>query len=755
MPEIRPPERLESLQGTVERIVYSSPDGTYAVARVRPEGGGEVVTVVGKLLELKEGEMLRLEGAWSLHKKFGRQFEVERYEVVAPTSAKGIERYLGSGLVPGIGPELARRLVRRFGEETLTVIERQPERLLDVDGIGPKRQRQIVEAYAAQKGLREVMVFLHQYGVSPATGAKIYKAYGSSAIPVVRDNPYRLASEIFGVGFRTADRIARNMGIPADSPQRAAAGVVYSLQQLGDDGHVCYPHEHLAAAATSILELPLDQVERAIEAQVAAGELVRDDAFAARPVYVPALYAAETGVARRLGELAARPAGFPPIDAEAALRWVQERVRIELSEGQMEAVRQAVAAKLTVITGGPGVGKTTVLSCLVEIFRARKLRVALGAPTGRAAKRLAEATGAEAMTLHRLLKFQPRQHEFAINEKNPLPADVVIVDEASMLDLLLSYHLVRALQPRMLLILVGDVDQLPSVGPGSVLRDIIGSGAAAVVRLTEIFRQAAASLIVANAHRINRGEMPHLKSQGDETDRDFFFLYRDDPEKAAETILELCARRLPERYGLDPIADIQVLAPMHRGTVGAQALNLRLQERLNPNGAQHTLGGRTFRVGDKVMQIRNNYDKEVFNGDLGRVLEVSPDLGQMIVRLDEREIAYGPEELDELVPAYAISIHKSQGCEYPCVVVPLLTQHYMMLQRNLLYTAVTRGKRLVVLVGTQKAVAIAVRNDRIRERHSHLHERLAAVKTKTLTTEDSEDTERNREHRGIATKGHE
>ena len=728
MPLFGPSDTDTTLDGTVERVVFSAPDGTYAVVRLRAEGKGEVVTARGKLLELKEGEVLRLEGRWSVHKTYGRQFEVERYEVVTPTSARGIERYLGSGLVPGIGPELAKRLVRRFGDQTLAVIEREPERLREVDGIGRKRQEQVVEAYAAQKGLREVMVFLHQYGVSPGAGARIYKAYGGSAVSIVRDNPYRLASDIFGVGFRTADRIARSMGVAHDAPQRAAAGVVYALQELGDDGHVCCPAEQLVAAASRMLELPVEQVEAAIEAQRAAGELVREDAHPSRPVYLPALYAAETGVARALGELATRAAAFPAIDAGRAVRWVEGKVAIQLSDGQRDAVRKAVANTLTVITGGPGVGKTTVLRCLVEVFRARKLRVALGAPTGRAAKRLAETTRAEAMTLHRLLKYQPRTHEFEVNERNPLQADAVIVDEASMLDILLTYHLVRALRPPTLLVLVGDVDQLPSVGPGSVLRDVIASGVAAVARLTEIFRQAAASLIVANAHRINTGEMPFLKDPGEEAERDFFFLEREDPEAAAETVLDLCARRLPGRYGLDPIDDIQVLAPMHRGTVGAQALNARLQERLNPTGQQHTLGGRTFRVGDKVMQIRNNYDKEVFNGDLGRVVALAPEAGQVIVRMDERELAYGPEELGEIVPAYAITIHKAQGSEYPAVVVPLLTQHYLMLQRNLLYTAVTRGKRLVVLVGTKRAVAIAIRNDRIRERHSLLRDRLAAAR---------------------------
>jgi len=720
------PESLESLQGTVERIVYASDDGTYCVARVRPDSGGALATVVGKLLELKEGEVLRLDGRWKLHKRFGRQFEVERYQVVAPRSARGIERYLGSGLVHGIGPELAHRLVEKFADRTLDVIESEPDLLRRVEGIGPKRQKQIVESYAAQKGLREVMVFLHQFGVTPAMGAKVYKAYGSSAVSVVRDNPYRLASDIFGVGFRTADRIARNMGVAPDSPERAAAGVVYALSQLGDEGHVCCPQETLVPAACSTLELEPQQVEAAIDAQVDVRNLVRDEQIPSRPLYVPSLYVAECGVANVLGTLAATPASFPPIDGPAALEWVERRVHLELSDGQREAVLGAVARKLTVITGGPGVGKTTVLRCLVEIFKARKLRVALGAPTGRAAKRLAEATGAEAMTIHRLLKFQPRTNEFAVNERNPLEADVVIVDEASMLDMILTYHLVRGLTAQTVLVLVGDVDQLPSVGPGSVLRDIIRSGVAAVVRLVEIFRQIASSLIVTNAHRINGGEMPILKPRAN-APRDFFFLRRDDPEEAAEAILEVCARRLPERYGLDPIDDIQVIAPMHRGSAGAQSLNERLQERLNPSGAQHAVGGRSWRVGDKVMQIRNNYDKDVFNGDIGRVLAVEPEAPQVVVRIDDREVAYGAAELDEIVPAYAITIHKSQGCEYPAVVVPILTQHYMMLQRNLLYTAVTRGKRLVVVVGTSKAIAIAVRNDRIGERHSHLRERLIAA----------------------------
>ena len=717
----------ETIQGAVERLVFQAPDGGYTVARLRQDRKRDLTTIVGKLLELKEGEVLRLEGRWSFHKRFGQQFEVEHYQVVTPTTAAGIERYLGSGLVHGIGPELASRLVRRFGERTLEIIEHEPKRLREVEGIGPKRQTQIVESYAAQKGLRELMVFLSQYGVSPTVGAKIHKAYGASAIAIVRDNPYRLASDIFGVGFRTADRIARSMGVEADSPQRAAAGVVYALQQLGDDGHVCSPQDTLVAAACSALELQAERVERAIEDQVGAEQLVRDEALPGRPVYLPPLYGAEVGVARALARLAGAKAPFPPIRPHKALQWVEGRSGLALSEGQKEAVRRAVASKLTVITGGPGVGKTTIVRCLVEIFRARRLRLALGAPTGRAAKRLAEATGAEAMTIHRLLKFQPRTYEFAVNENDPLPADVVIIDEASMLDLLLTYHLVRALRPQAVLILVGDVDQLPSVGPGSVLRDIIASGVAAVVRLNEIFRQVASSLIVTNAHRINSGEMPHLTRRSDDEHHDFFFLRRDDPEEAADAILDLCSRRLPDRYGLDPVSDIQVICPMHRGTVGAQTLNVRLQERLNPRGEQHVVGGRTFRVGDKVMQIRNNYDKDVFNGDLGRVVAIEPSAGQARVQIDDREVAYGLGELDELVPAYAITVHKSQGCEYPAVVVPVLTQHYMMLQRNLLYTAVTRGKRLVVLVGSHKAVAIAVRNNRIRERHTHLRERLAAT----------------------------
>jgi len=726
MPQEPSPRPLETVQGVVERVVFAAPDGSYTVARLRQERKRDLTTIVGKLVELKEGEVLRLEGRWSLHKKYGQQFEVEHYHVVTPTTAEGIRRYLGSGLIHGIGDELATRLVRHFGDDTLAVIEREPERLREVEGIGPKRQAEIVDSYAAQKGLRELMVFLSQYGVSPTFGAKIHKAYGAAAGGLVRRNPYRLASDIVGVGFRTADRIARSMGIASDAPQRAAAGVVYALQKLGDDGHVCAPHGGLVEAACAELELPRDQVEAAVARQIEAQELICDEALTARPVYLPPLYAAEVGVARALGALAAAPLHFPPIEADVAVRWVEQRCRLHLADGQKQAIRQAVGGKLTVITGGPGVGKTTIIRCLVEIFGARRLRVALAAPTGRAAKRLAEATGREAMTIHRLLKFQPRTHEFAVNETHPLPADVVIVDEASMLDLLLTYHLARGLEPQALLVLVGDIDQLPSVGPGSVLRDIIGSGVAGVARLTEIYRQAAGSVIVTNAHRINTGQMPHLSRRGEVGERDFFFLRRDDPDEAADTILDLCAHRLPTRYGLDPVVDIQVVAPMHKGAVGAQSLNARLQQQLNPRGEQHTVAGRTFRVGDKVMQIRNDYDKDVFNGDMGRVVAIEPAVGQVLVRIDDREVAYALAELDELVPAYAITVHKSQGCEYPAVVVPLLTQHYVMLQRNLLYTAVTRGKRLVVLVGSHKAVAIAVRNDKIHERHTHLRHRLAA-----------------------------
>lgn len=715
----------DELRGTVERVVYSSPDSHYVVARLRRKGPGDIVTVVGRLPELKEGEELWLEGRWTTHKRFGRQFEVEHYRIEVPASTAGIERYLASGLVHGIGPELAHRLVERFGEQTLDVIENSPERLLEVEGIGPKRQKQIVGSVAGQRGLRDVMVFLQQHGVSPTIAAKVYKAYGASAVSVVRDNPYRLAADIFGVGFRTADKIAASMGIAPTSPLRAEAGVVHVLRELGDDGHVCCPRNQLASRAAATLDLPEPKVSEAIERQVAAGELVLDEAFEDKPVYLPVLHRAEAAVAEGLHRLVATRAGFPPIRAEAAADWVQRKVGIELSAGQRQAVLAAARNKLVVITGGPGVGKTTVLRCLVEIFTARRLRVALGAPTGRAAKRLAEATRRDAMTIHRLLKYNPREHAFAVNRDNPLEADVVIVDEASMLDLLLTYHLVQALRPEAVLVLVGDVDQLPSVGPGSVLRDVIASGIAAVVRLTEIFRQAAASLIVSNAHRINQGLMPRLSRPREGENADFFFIRRDDPERAAATILELCAQRLPRRFGFDPVGDIQVLAPMHKGSAGAQRLNVLLQERLNPGGAEHRIAGRFFRVGDKVMQIRNNYEKDVYNGDMGRIVDVRPEVGQVVVRIDRRELTYDQTDLDEIVPAYAISIHKSQGCEYPVVVVPILTQHYMMLQRNLLYTAITRGKRMVVLVGTQKAIAIAVRNDRVRERHSHLRDRLA------------------------------
>jgi exodeoxyribonuclease V alpha subunit len=720
------------LEGTLERIVYANPESAWSVVRVAVPGEADLVTAVGNLLAVQPGESLRLSGAWEKDARYGRQFRVASYQTVTPATLVGIERYLGSGLIRGIGRKLARRLVSRFGLETLEVIDRQPERVAEVRGIGKKRSGEIQRAFREQRGIQELMVFLQSHGVPTGLAIKIYKRYGEAAMAVVRETPFRLAAEVFGIGFASADRIAASLGLPKDAPQRLEAGLLHLLAEAAGAGHLFLPRRALLEGAVALLGAEAAPVEAAAAALAACGEVVVEPlppgAAAAAPlsdageaaIYLPALHAAESEIAARLAALARAPAPPLQLDVEKALGWVEQRERIALAPEQREAVRLGLTRKVLVVTGGPGTGKTTLVRGIVAVLERKGLRVLLAAPTGRAAKRLAEATGRDAATLHRLLEWNAHSHVFDRGREHPLDGDLLIVDEASMLDAPLAAQVLRAVPDRTRLILVGDVDQLPSVGPGRVLADLIRSGAVEVARLTTIFRQAERSLIVANAHRVQRGDMPLLAPPAGE-EPDFFFLERETPEEVLETVRELVARRIPQRFGLDPVDAVQVLTPMNRGLLGTANLNRELRELLNPGGAAPGL-----RAGDKVMQIRNDYDLEVFNGDLGRVVAVADEGEGVEVVFDGRRVGYDAATLDELVLAYACSIHKSQGSEYPCVVVPLHTQHYVMLQRNLLYTALTRARRLAVLVGEKRALRVAVRNARTRERHTRLAERLMA-----------------------------
>ncbi|MCB0201279.1 MAG: ATP-dependent RecD-like DNA helicase [Anaerolineae bacterium] len=730
---------MQTLEGVLERLTFHNEETGYTVARLVPDGKDYEVTVVGNMLGVTVGEHVRIEGEWTVHAQHGRQFKVDRYTTVLPATAAGIEKYLGSGLVKGVGPVTAKRIVRKFGADTLRIIDEDPDQLHGVLGVGPKRVAQIKTAWHEQRQIREVMVFLQSNGVSPALAVRIYKQYGDGAAAVVTNDPYRLARDVHGIGFITADKIARNQGIAPDAPERVAAGVAYTLSQKANDGHVYVPQGELVAASATLLDVPASLVVDAIETlsreeQVRIDATVRagsDPALAEdRAVYLTPFYYGEIGVAGRLQRLMQatedRLYTFHSFDWPQAFAVVQRNSGLALTPRQQEAVRTALTQRVAVLTGGPGTGKTTTMQTLIRLLDATGLHYVLASPTGRAAKRLSEATGKEAKTIHRLLEFSPGGaggFGFDRNEDNPLTADMVIVDEASMLDLLLTNSLLKAIPPGAHLLLIGDIDQLPPVGAGNVLRDVIDSGAAAVVRLDVVFRQAAGSYIIENAHRINSGQMPEWNPQ---KSKDFFLFQTDDPERAAELIGEIVQERVPRRFSLSP-QDIQVLSPMHRGQVGVGALNERLQATLNPPSSsrpERRLGGRIFRLGDRVMQIRNNYDKDVYNGDLGMIVNLDPVEQMVTVRIDDRIVAYDFLELDELMHAYAVSVHKSQGSEFPAVVMPMMTQHYMMLQRNLLYTGVTRARRLVVLVGTPRAIAIAVNNNRISDRYSGLSERL-------------------------------
>ncbi len=742
---------VETLTGVVERITFHNEENGYTVARVTPEGKDYTVTVVGPMIGVNVGETIRCEGMWTVHPQYGRQFKAVRVETVYPATLAGIEKYLGSGLIRGIGPVTARRIVRKFGMDTLRVIEEEPDRLLEVLGVGPKRVAMIKAAWEEQREIKDVMVFLQSHGVSTGLAVKIYKQYGKEAIHVLQTDPYRLAREVYGIGFLTADKIARGLGIPEDAPERIAAAIAYLLSQEADkSGHVYLPRSELLQRAQEILGVPPERILEAIETLQEQGqielepidEIMSEQGVPVRAVaeeqavYLVPFHRAEIGVAHRLQRLLDVPDAnlfgsrlymFHQFDWESAFAAVQQETGVRLNADQRRAVRTALTSPVSVLTGGPGTGKTTTVQTIIRFLEAAGARYLLASPTGRAAKRLSEATGRPAQTVHRLLEVSPGEGlKFRRNETNPLDTDMVIVDEASMLDVLLMNHLLKAIPPGAHLLLVGDVDQLPSVGAGNVLRDIIQSGVVPVVTLQEIFRQPEGSYIIVNAHRINRGQMPIIDNKNA---RDFFLFKVDDPEVAAQLIVDLVQERIPRRFGLSP-QDIQVLSPMHRGPVGVGNLNLMLQEALNPphpKKPERRTGGRVFRLGDRVMQIRNNYDKDVYNGDWGRIVKVDLELQQIWVDFEGRRVPYSFLELDELVHAYAISVHKSQGSEYPAVVVPVMTTHYIMLHRNLLYTAITRAKQLVVLVGEPRAIAIAVRNARPLARHSGLARRLREV----------------------------
>jgi exodeoxyribonuclease V alpha subunit len=715
------PSSQEVLAGLVERVTFHNAENGFCVLRAKARGHRDLVTVVGHAATIAAGEWITASGEWTNDRTHGQQFRARFLRTSAPTSIDGIEKYLGSGMIRGIGPVYGKKLVRAFGEKVFDVIEAQPERLREVPGIGPVRAKRITEAWAEQKVIREIMVFLHEHGVGTARAVRIYKTYGSDAVQVMTENPYRLARDIRGIGFKTADAIAMRLGIETSAMIRLRAGISYALTEAMDEGHCGLPTDELVPLAEELLEVAQDGIRAALELELSDGTVIADHVGEVPCVFLAGLHRAERTIAERLLRLTNGRLPWQWIDPDKALPWVEQRGGLELADSQRTAIRLALMSKVLVVTGGPGVGKTTIVRSILRILAAKGVKLLLCAPTGRAAKRMTEATGFEARTIHRLLEVDPKGVGFKRDADNPLDCDLLIVDEASMVDVMLMQALLKATPDSAALLIVGDIDQLPSVGPGQVLADIIASGAVPVVRLTEVFRQAASSRIIVTAHRINQGLMPDLGKPIE--DSDFYFVQADDPETAVPRIVELVKSRIPKRFGLDAIRDVQVLCPMNRGGVGARSLNIELQAALNPSGERKVERfGWTFAAGDKVMQIENDYDKEVYNGDIGYIDDVDPDAGELKASFDGRSVTYGFGELDTLVPAYAATIHKSQGSEYPAVVIPILTQHYAMLQRNLLYTGITRGKRLVVLVGQKKAVAIAVKNASGRRRWSKLEE---------------------------------
>ncbi len=724
---------LSNLQGQIERITYTNEENGFTIARVKVHGRRDLVTVVGNLMAPTPGEVLKMSGEWTNHPKYGEQFKIVSHKTTVPATVHGIQKYLGSGLIKGIGPVMAKRIVLKFGEKTLHVIDNDVEKLALVNGMGTKRIKMIKRAWDDQKEIREVMLFLQAYGVSTGHATKIFRVYGDRSVQVVKQNPYRLATDVFGIGFVTADRIAMKLGFKKSSPLRAEAGILYVLNQLADSGHIYYPYEALLAKCQDTLEVDREGIKKALGAIAIEKRVILEDLNNGKDefkennkaVFLAKAFISESGIATHLKVLVDTLKGVRKIDSDKAISWVQGQLAITLEKNQISAIRCALERKVMVITGGPGTGKTTIINAIIKIFSKIPAKIILGAPTGRAAKRMSEAADFEARTIHRILEYSLKKGGFQKNQQEPLDCDLIILDEASMIDTSLMYHLLKAVPPKAVLILVGDVNQLPSVGAGNVLKDIIASGVIPVVELNKIFRQAKESLIIVNAHKINNGILPSFASPGPK--EDFYFIEQEEQKAILKTIVELTKARIPRRFSFDPIEDIQVLSPMHRGIVGAENLNIELQQVLNPGKDGIARGNKVFRVGDKVMQIRNNYNMEVFNGDIGKITKIDPEKQEVIITFDGRNIPYDYLDMDEIVLAYAVSVHKSQGSEYPAVIIPIVAQHYLLLQRNLIYTAVTRGKHLVILIGSKKALAIGIKNDKTDKRYTHLKERLLKV----------------------------
>lgn len=724
------------LTGQLERITYTNAQTGYTIAKLKVQGQWDLVTIVGNIPSPSPGEMLELKGEWVHHPKYGDQFKIHAYHTTVPATVYGIRKYLGSGMIKGLGPKMADRIVKIFGEKTLDIIEHQIHRLEKVEGIGPKRIAQIQQAWKDQKKIREVMLFLQSHGVSTGYATKIYKTYHNRSIAIVQQNPYRLCMDIFGIGFVIADRIAAKLGFPKNSELRAEAGIIYVLSGLADHGHVYYPYDLLVDKCRDDLGIDAHTIQTGLERLHTETRIVIEDLnqnldtpqSPGKAVYLKKHHVCEIGIATRIQMMLQTPSAAPPIDVAKEMEQVQEHFSIRLAANQLSAIKSAIEKKLTIITGGPGTGKTTIIRAILKIMLRYKLRVMMAAPTGRAAKRMQETTGQEAKTIHRLLDFSMQKGGFQKNETTPLDCNALIIDEASMIDTHLMYYLLKAVPIQTTVILVGDVNQLPSVGPGHVLGDMIQSRQIPVVSLTEIFRQAKKSRIVTNAHRINQGKFPIVEvPEEPDAKTDFYFIEQEEPERVRQTIIELVAHRIPAHFGFKSIDDIQVLTPMHKGIVGAENLNSSLQQALNPGEEHVSRGSSRFRIHDKVMQIRNNYDKLVFNGDIGRIEKIHSENQTVLISFDQRNVLYDFSELNEIILAYAISVHKSQGSEYPAVVLPILTQHYILLQRNLIYTAVTRGRHLVVLVGTRKALHMGINNSKTRQRFTFLKQRLSKM----------------------------